>query len=86
MRDSPACRGVSLDRREIAELTDFGAMSTSSTVRLSPRCLGCPISTRLKRDFLIRSGKGWLDQAAGPRCPAGVGLPYVEESVPCGLP
>src|SRR5215210_8339327 len=49
-------------------------MSTSSTVRLCPRRLGCPISTRLRRDFLIRSGGGWLDPAAGPRCPAGPGV------------
>jgi len=65
------------------ELTDLGAPVMSSTVGSWPRRLGCPVSTRLYRDFLIRSGRGWLNPAVDPGRPSRSRcLPYVEESVP----
>src|SRR5215218_8680251 len=76
----PATRsGLGLLR--VQELTDLGA-SKVVALRPCPAPLGCPVSTRLEKDFLIRSGRGWLDPSGGTWSPCQSRcLPYVEESV-----
>ena len=74
--------GSELGLPQDQELTDLGAMSVIDNAALNRRRLGCSVGTRLERDFLIRSDRGWLDPAAGPGRPGRSSCcPYVEESV-----